>query len=232
MFLIAKNLLKKANCNKAKGKIERMINFKKWVPTVCLVFSLILAISSIYTPWWGVWNSMANHVATNDTKVAYYMPLQTIIADNVKANVSIALPFNDIAGNDTNRNALSNVFTTTLDMAIVGMVLTIITLALTVITVLQKKTLKHIWLIGIIGAILLFLAAFYITQMMTPAFTRFVNIVPSEIGAIPGKQIASFWGSADIWTWGAGYGWLLLLMSALLATIGSTLFRQSQERTE
>jgi hypothetical protein len=209
-----------------------MIDFKKWIPTACLVVSLILTVSSLYMPWWGVWNSMADQLATNNTKVVYYMPLQTIIAGNAQANVSIAMSFNDLAENDTNKSALSNLFTTALDITIVGMVLTIITLVLIVMTTLRKKPFKHVWLIGIVGAILLFLASFYITQIMPPTFTKFNSIAPSEIGVIPGKQISSFWGSSGIWVWSAGYGWLLLLMSALLGAIGSMLAKQSQERAE
>jgi len=209
-----------------------MINFKKWISPLCLIFSLVFAVSSLYAPWWGIWNSKADEVATNNTKIVYYMPLQTIIASDAKANISITISFNDIAENDTNKSTLSSFFATTLDLSVVGIVLTIVTLALTMITVLMKRTFEYTWLIGIIGAILLFLALFYIAIWITPTFMKFANIMPAEIGTISGTQITLFWGSAGTWVWGAGYGWLLLLTSALLGGIGSMLGRQIQKRAE
>lgn len=209
-----------------------MIDFKKLIPTLCLTFSLILAISSIYSPWWGIWNSKENQVATNNTKIVYYMPLQTVVASDAKANISFALPFNSIAENDTNESALSILFTTTLELAAAGMVLTVVTLVLSLLVVLRKKMFTFAWIIGIIGALLLFVSLLYVTANMPATLAKFTNVVPPEIGVVQGKQTGSYWGSTGTWVWGAGYGWLSLFVSALLCSIGSLLLRKMHEKVE
>ena len=209
-----------------------MVDPKKLIPTLCLTFSLILAISSIYSPWWGIWNSKEDQIATNNTKIVYYMPLQTVVASDAKANISLALPFNSIAENETNKSALSTLFTTTLELAAAGMVLTIVTLVLSLLAVLRKKMFTFTWIIGIIGALLLLVSLLYVTANMPATLVKFTNVVPPEIGAVQGKQTASYWGSTGTWTWGAGYGWLSLFVSALLCSIGSLLIRKIHEKVE
>jgi len=209
-----------------------MVDFKKLIPTLCLTFSLLLAISSIYSPWWGIWNSKENQAATNNTIIGYYMPLQTIVAGNAKANTSLALPFDSIAENDTNKSALSVLFTSTLALAAAGMVLTGVVLVLSLIAVLRKKVFTFAWIIGIVGTLLLFVSLLYVAANMPATLQKFTNAVPPEIGVAEGKQISSYWGSTGTWIWGAGYGWLSLFVSALLCFIGSLLVRKTLEKVE
>jgi len=209
-----------------------MVDSKKLIPTLCLTFSLILAISSFYSPWWGIWNSKENQIATNNTKIVYYMPLQTVVASDAKANISLALPFNSIAENETNKSALSTLFTTTLELAAAGIVLTVVTLVLSLLAVLRKKIFTFTWIIGIIGALLLLVSLLYVTANMPATLVKFTNVLPPEIGAVQGKQTASYWGGTETWTWGAGYGWLSLFVSALLCSIGSLLIRKIHEKVE
>lgn len=199
-----------------------MIYIKKGIPTICLIFSLILAVSSLYMPYWGVWNSRADELASNTTKSAYFMPSQNIITGDSKANISIVKPFSEIAENDTNESSLSSLFTVTLNISIAGMVLTVVALILSIFSTLKKKMLFHwTWIIGMIGALLLLLAPFYMVVQITPAFEKFTNVIPAEIGTVTGKQVASFWGGAQTWVWGAGSGWILLFVAALMGFVGS-----------
>lgn len=209
-----------------------MFDFKKLIPTLCLTFSLILAISSIYSPWWGVWNSKENQVTINNTKIAYYMPLQTVVAGDAQANISLALPFSSMAENETNVSALSVLFTSTLELAGAGMALTVVALVLGLIAVLRKKMFTYAWIIGIIGALLLFVSLLYIASNMPATLANFTNVIPPEIGVVRGNQIGSYWGNTGTWVWGAGYGWLSLFVSALLCTIGSLLTRMMRKKVE
>ena len=137
-----------------------------------------------------------------------------------------------MAENETNVSALSVLFTSTLELAGAGMALTVVALMLGLIAVLRKKMFTYAWIIGIIGALLLFVSLLYIASNMPATLANFTNVIPPEIGVVRGNQIGSYWGNTGTWVWGAASGWLSLFVSALLCTIGSLLTRMMRKKVE
>lgn len=210
-----------------------MMNISKgWVPTICLVVSLVLSATALFMPWWSIRTSDKLQMTGNTTKAADYMPFQTVVAVDTGANKSIVVPFSELDANQTDTGNLASLFSNTVIVTGVGMALTVVALALTVFSIIRKPFFNQMWIIAALGGILLFVAPLFLASEVPTILAEFNSVIPSSISVVPGSQITGLWGSSQSWIWGAGFGWFLLFTGSLICLIGSVLTRVTLRKTD
>jgi hypothetical protein len=114
----------------------------------------------------------------------------------------------------------------------VGIALTILALALTVLSIVRKHLFSYLWIIAMIGGIVLFIVPLFLATNVQPILTKFNNVLPSDISVVSGSEIAGFWGNNQSWAWGAGFGWSILLTASLICLVAAVLTRTVLKRTD
>jgi len=189
----------------------RRLSNKNWIPVGVLLAAAILCIGSLYAPWWSIRNPAEQQINTNITNNAFYNPLQTISANHVEPEdnnntFSVTVPFSELGPNATDTDMLGSIFSTTLYIAVSGMVLVILALALVIVSVLRKPLFAFSWILSLAGTILLLVASIYIVAQMPEAVETLPTVMPSQVAVVSGSNLTGFWGSTKDWTWGAGLG--------------------------
>lgn len=211
---------------------EEMNISKNWIPVICLIVSLIFSAIALITPWWSIRMSKELQITGNTTKTADYMPFQTVMAVDTGMNISAVVSFKELNASETSLNSLASLFTASVIITATGIALTILALALTVLSIIRKPFFNYLWVIAMIGGVLLLIAPLSLAAQAESVLTKFNNVMPADISVIPGSEIVSFWGNNKFWTWGAGFGWFILLTASLICLVAAVLTRTLLKRTD
>jgi len=202
---------------------EKMNVSKNWIPVICLIVSLVFSAIALITPWWSIRTSKTLQITGNTTKTADYMPFQTVTATDTGMNISTVVSFKELDANETDIDRLASLFNTAMIITTVGIALTILALALTVLSIVRKPFFSYLWVIATIGGVVLLMAPLFLATQAQSILTKFNNVMPLDISVVPGSAIAGFWGNNQSWTWGAGFGWFILLTASLICLVAAVL---------
>jgi hypothetical protein len=212
----------------------KRVNLKDWISIVVLLFALILSIDALNAPWWTVKTPVSNQIKTNITDSAYYNPSQTISANHVELSpnntLSIIVPFAELATNQSDIGQLNSLFNITYYVAIPGVVLILLTLLLMLFSILRKPVFALPWIFPLIATILLLAAPIYLLTQMPPIISKLPTVIPPQVAIASGADMSGFWGSSQEWTWGAGVGWTMMIVSAYLSAASMILIRATTKK--
>jgi hypothetical protein len=217
-----------------KQKVSTKRNLMNWIPVAILVVALIFSIGSLTAPWWSVENPVSDQIRTNVTNNAFYYPSQTISANHIvpdpNSTLSVTVPFTDLGVNQTNTGELNSVFTIAYDVAVAGVVLIVVALALVATSILRKPLFTFSWILALIAALLMIIAPIYLAAQMPVVLVSLPSTIPAQVAVAPGVDMTGFWGSTQTWTWGAGLGWTLMFTAAFLLLAAVVLIRAIQRK--
>jgi len=213
------------------------MQIQKLIPVFIIMVSLILAVLGLYLPWWSVRTSTEAQMALNATARTDYQLLQTVSASRALGNdtKAISVFIGNLTKNEVDRNALILSFNTSFTLVLVGVALSIISLALVIISILKRPLYKFAVIGALVAAIMLCGAPIYLSSTFEPLIPTLNSVMPVDIPpkwiSIKPQDVTSFWGSIKIpkspdfpvwvqnenfWIWGAAFGWFLTFTAGLL----------------
>ncbi len=181
-------------------------------------------------------NDFGNHTSSlNDTRASLNGDDIVDIFDLVEVatdfkQTSFGFALTDWIDSGEARNEMASLISSTLIISIVGIVFAISALAVFAFSIFRKPFFGTATFLAAIAGILLLVAPMYFTVQSIGIFERFSTVVPArvsylELSTFSGRNIGSFWGSTQDWTWGAGAGWFLLFVSSLFLFSSFVLIR-------
>jgi len=220
------------------------MKIQKLIPVFVIIVALIFAVLSLYLPWWSVRTATEAEMVLNATARSDYQLLQTVSASRTFNNETqtVSVVIGNLTKNAEDRNALVSAFNITFTLLTVGLALSILSLALIIISILKKPLYKFAFLGAVVAAILLCVAPIYLTSTIEPLIPKLDSVMPIDIPpkwiSIKPQDVTSFWGSIQIpksidfpvwvrgenfWIWGAASGWFLTFTAGLLLFVSAIL---------
>jgi len=232
------------------------MKIEKWTPPIILILiALIFTILGFYLPWWSIKMAPESEMALNGTARADYGLLQVVTASRTIRNDTqlTAVPIANLTKSQEDLNAIASVFNSTFALVVAGLVLSLASLVLVIISIRGKPMRRLATLATLLAAFLLFIAPLYITSTLPTVAPKLTSLIPSTLVPnnppfwlnqtllVKPKDITGFWGSIKIpsssefpawvrdgnfWMWGPASGWLLTFTASLLLFVATTLINQ------
>ena len=229
------------------------MKIEKWTPTIVLMLiALIFTILSVYLPWWSIRMSPESEMAMNGTARADYGLLQVVTASRTIRNDTqlTSMPIANLTKSQEDLNAIASVFNSTFALMVAGLVLSLVSLVLVIISIRGKPMQRFATLVTSLAALLLFITPLYISGMLPTVATKLTSVIPSTLVPdnppswlnqtllVKPKDITGFWGSIKIpsspefpawardgnfWMWGPASGWFLVFTASLFLFIAAAL---------
>lgn len=211
------------------------MNTKKWIFSlgfVCLM--LILSIAATFLPWWRIYSSKKYEITANTViKVEYYLSgfiSASKIAPDKNESISINFSISELNATESSKNALQSLFNIVWYITITGLGLNVLILVFVWLSNMRLfSTVKYIKYITIITAILYFVAFLYFASEIQPNIYKFQNVMPTEIYALSGSNIKSFFGITASLIYGPSLGWHLAFVLFLLNLSFSFLIKKIEK---
>jgi len=222
-------------------EVKLMEKIGKWIPIFILtLIVLVFSITTMFTPWWSIKTTREVELKYDAFASIEYRLNQASANLRIGNNSQgVCVPFQNLTGGQE-QEALVSAFNMTFNLLVGGIVLTILSVIVIVISTFIKPVYKIATTTQIVAAILLLLAPLQLTYSSPAFFSNPSQTLIQMPSGWPNIQIKDFWGAIEMssekgvyfWIWGAAIGWYLAFISSMLLFITYVVTRSVREKVK